>query len=482
MHDTAPPFALYNPALMPPESLLAEFSARKPLLARLIEIVRDNPPGAPPQHVLIVGVRGMGKTTLLCAVAASINLREPELRQQWQPVVFGEESRRIGDLADFWLECIGQWEAATNPLLINSPRIDALLKLPAAEIEDRARETFLKLVDDSGKRALLLIDNLNDVFIAIHDVEALLRLRSFLMADDRVMIIGAATRWFSEVANVDKPFFEFFRGFELQTLNLPEMRECLAGVARARGDQRVLEALKKRPLRIEALYILTGGNPRLVRIFYRLLNEGINGDLQTQLERLVDDYTPYLKAIIDALPGQQQRVLDAIAMQWNPCEVVTVAHVTRLPSNQVSAQIKSLVKAGLISEVPALGTLKKKSYMLTDRFSNIHYLMRHGRAGQQRMRWYMMTLRALFDDNEFADAAAHTVQLNSWVADARCTSPKSALELLLAQPAEVQVAFETLRDAFTAFDQKDHLHRLAPERRAPVLKLLELLRAAPSAK
>lgn len=413
MHDTAPPFALYNPALMPPESLLAEFAARKPLLARLVEIVRDNQPGAPPQHVLIVGPRGLGKTTLLCAVSASIKLREPELRAKWQPVVFGEESRRIGDLADFWIECVGQWEAATEPTLVESARIDALLRLPADQIEDRAREAFLKLVDESGKRALLLIDNLNDVFVAIHDVEALLRLRSFLMADDRVMIIGAATRWFSDVSNVDKPFFEFFRGFELQTLSLPEMRECLAGIAQARGDQRVLEALEKRPLRIEALHILTGGNPRLVRIFYRLLNEGANGDLRQQLERLVDDYTPYLKAIIDALPGQQQRVLDAIAMQWNPCEVATVSHTTRLPSNQVSAQIKALVKAGLVSEVPALGSLKRKSYMLTDRFSNIHYLMRHGRAVQQRMHWYVMTLRALFEDDEFADAAAQTVKLTA---------------------------------------------------------------------
>ncbi len=413
MTDNAPPFALYNPALLPPEILLAEFTARRPLLVRLLEIIRANDPGEPPQHVLLVGPRGMGKTTLLCAVSASITLHEPALRSQWQPVIFDEESRRIGDLADFWLECIGQWEAATQPQLVASPRIDALLKLPAATLEDQARETFLKLVDASGKRALLLIDNLNDVFSAIHDVEALLRLRSFLMADSRVMIIGAATRWFSEVSNVDKPFFEFFRGFELEALDLAAMRECLAGVARARGDQRVLDTLEQRPLSIEALHVLTGGNPRLVRTFYRLLSEGMNGELKQQLLRMIDDYTPYLKAIIDALPGQQQRVFDAIALQWNPCDVATVSHVTRLPSNQVSAQIKALHKAGLISEVPALGTLKKKAYMLTDRFSNIHYLMRHGRAGQQRMHWYVMTLRTLFDDEAFADAAAQTVRMTA---------------------------------------------------------------------
>ena len=44
------------------------------LLARLLDIIRANDPGEPAQHVLCVGPRGMGKTTLLCAIAATINL------------------------------------------------------------------------------------------------------------------------------------------------------------------------------------------------------------------------------------------------------------------------------------------------------------------------------------------------------------------------------------------------------------------------
>lgn len=430
MPDNTPPFALYNPAMLPPEVLLAEFTARRPLLAILLDIVRANDPGEPPQHVLIVGPRGMGKTTLLCAVAGSIALRESELKRQWQPVVFDEESRRIGDLTDFWLECIRQWEAETEPNLTRSHRLDALLAKPGPDIEDQAREVFLNLVDASGKRALLLIDNLNDLFAAIHEIEALMRLRSFLMADSRVMIIGAATRWFTDVTGLDKPFFEFFRPFELHALALQEMRDCLAGVAEVRGDQRVLDTLKNRSGSIEVLHILTGGNPRLIRTFYRLLNEGMNGELRHQLERLIDDYTPYHKAIIDALPGQQQRVLDAIALHWNPCDVAHVARTTRLPSNQVSAQIKALIKAGLVSEVSNMGTSKKKAYMLTDRFSNIHYLMRHGRTGKLRMHWFVMTLRALFDDKAFAEAAAQAVR-----SSASDSSAREGEYLFLAQNA-----------------------------------------------
>ena len=166
MSNPAHPFALYNPSLLPPEVLLAEFTARRPLLGRLLDIVRDNKPDQPPQHVLLIGPRGMGKTTLLCAVSGSIVTAQnsqpnADLKQQWQPVIFDEESRRIGDLADFWLECIRQWESASDSSPIESRRIDALLALPESEIEDQARKEFLKLVDASGKRALLLIDNIN---------------------------------------------------------------------------------------------------------------------------------------------------------------------------------------------------------------------------------------------------------------------------------------------------------------------------------
>ncbi|MCA9049813.1 MAG: ATP-binding protein [Planctomycetaceae bacterium] len=568
MADSAPPFALYNPALLPPEVLLSEFTARRPLLERLLEIVRSNIDGAPVQHVILVGRRGMGKTTLLCAVSASIvtapeGSPNAELRKLWQPVIFDEESRRIGDLADFWLECIRQWEAATHPESISPSRVDALLDLPADVIEDRSREEFLKLVDQSARRAILLIDKINDIFAAISDHESLMRLRSFLMADSRVMIIGAATQWFSHVTNVDKPFFEFFREFELKALNLEEMRECLRGVAEARRDQQVLDALEQRSQSIEALHILTGGNPRLIRTFCRLLNEGMHGELQQQLQRLVDDYTPYHKAMIDALPGQQQRVLDAIALHWNPCEVAAVAHRTRLPSNQVSAQIRALTKAGLVTEVAALATQKKKSYMLADRFSNIHYLMRHGRTGRRRMHWFVTTLRALFDDDHFAEAAARTARLsaqsdgtysedamaiahssldvagnefarralfdrlagsrefdaevdpdfteaeavclpkpslcdslpvlsawanqhpddqrtmtflhNAWIAYARVTGSAQALSLLQAQPESIQQMLETLSDVFQSHLNRDHLHRIAPERRAVVLRFLDRL-------
>ena len=153
------PFALHNPALLPPDILLAEFTARRPLLSSLIEVIRHNAADQPIQHALLVGSRGMGKTTTLWAVAYTIK-DDPVLSRQWLPVVFDEESRRVGDLADFWLEALRQWEHAAND---SEDRAQRLLDKAGPDIEDAARNAFLEKVDGSGRRVLLLIDNLNDL-------------------------------------------------------------------------------------------------------------------------------------------------------------------------------------------------------------------------------------------------------------------------------------------------------------------------------
>ena len=394
------PFALYNPALLSPEALLGEFIARQPLLETLLDTIRQNAPDHAPQHLLLVGPRGMGKTTTLWAIAHRVN-RDPALAAAWLPVVFDEESRRVGDLADFWLEAIRQWEHATQSA---GDLTRPLLDRPGDDIEDRARRTFLDAIAPGGRRILLLIDNLNDVLASIRDPEPLHRLRAFLMDESRVMLVGGATRYFPEITDLDQPFYDFFRVFELKPLSLDEMKACLLALAQTRGDSAVETTIRESPGTLRALHLLTGGNPRLIKTFYRLLAEGLRGDIRSDLERLLDEFTPYFKSIVDALPTQQQRIFDAVALHWDPVDVATLARATRVASNQVSAQLRMLVKAGHIAE--AAGQPKKKTYLLADRFSNIHYLMRHGRAARSRFDWFVAILRLVFPDKAHADAFA----------------------------------------------------------------------------
>ncbi|HWX18563.1 MAG TPA: tetratricopeptide repeat protein [Candidatus Binatia bacterium] len=440
--QTSPqPLALYNPALLPPDLLLAEFTARRPLLNSLLDVIRHNAPAKPLQHALLVGARGMGKTTTLWAVAYTVQ-RDPELSRQWLPVVFDEESRRVGDLADFWLEALRQWEhAAHDP----EDRAHVLLDKPAADIESAARNAFLEKVDRSGRRALLLIDNLNDLLASIHDPEPLHRLRAFLMDDSRVMLLGTATRYFDQITDLDQPFYDFFRAFELRPLTLEEMKTSLLALAEARGDKSVPKTLAERAGTIQGLYLLTGGNPRLIKTFYRLITEGLRGDIRTDLERLLDEFTPYFKAVVDALPVQQQRIFDAVALAWDPVEVGAISRVTRVPSNQVSAQLRALGKAGLVSE--AAGHPKRKTYLLADRFSNIHYLMRHGRAARNRFDWFVALVRLVFPDSQ----AETLVKLARHAAECGGDGLRDARDLLQIAMARAESAEARQRLLHAAF-------------------------------
>jgi len=444
---------LHNPALLPGETLLSEFTARGDLLRRILGIIRDNQLGSPPQNILLIGPRGMGKSTTLWAIFHSINLRENRMKGQWQPVVFDEESRRIGDLADFWLECISQWEVANG----KPPRsAETLLDHRPQDIEHAARDMFLKLAEENDRRVLLLIDNIDAIFTNINDRGAEHRLRAFLMESDRVMVIGAAPAPFPEVSDMDRPFYDYFRIFDLKPLTFVETQACLLELAKQRGDEKIRIALEKATGQLRSIHLLTGGNPRLLKTFYRLLGEGLQKETREELEALLDEFTPYFKAIVDSLPAQRQKIFDAIALAWNPVEVAKVSRQTRLPSNQVSAQIRSMVRAGLLSEIPI--TSKKKAYLLADRFSNIHYLMRHGRVARTRFDWFVAMARLLFEDEDFAKNIATMAK-----ASALCgqTGWSDACDLVAnaAQRAENPAARKHLldklahgRDSDTAID------------------------------
>ncbi|MDB6139536.1 MAG: hypothetical protein JWO94_2608, partial [Verrucomicrobiaceae bacterium] len=65
--------------------------------------------------------------------------------------------------------------------------------------------------------------------------------------------------------------------------------------------------------------------------------------------------------------------------------------------------------------------------------------------------------------------------IDAWIALAKAETAGEALALLDSLPETARLPFDLVREAFLAHADKDNLQRLAPERRTPVLKLLELI-------
>ncbi len=392
---------IYNPASLTPDELLEEFIGRQRLLGDVLDVIASNRRGESPQHLLFIGARGTGKTMTVLAIAYSVE-RDPRLADEWVSVVLPEEVHYgVADLADFWLLACEQLFARLGDADVDA-QVDALRAGDPESVEEQARDAFLARLDRAGRRAVVCVENLNEFFEQVSDDRQEHRLRAFLMEDDRVMLIGTATTWFDAVTNVDRPFFDFFRDLRLQRFDREEVFETLRRVAEVRGDQSVLEVLEREPERVDSLRVLTGGNPRLIKVVYRLLREGAFGDVRRDLERLLDDCTPYFKHRIEELSPEQRRVFDALAKKWDPVSVGDLEKVLRRPSNKLSVLLKRLCDQGFVEEA-AGSKPKRKRYQVAERFYNIYYLMRFSRSGRQRLEWLSAYMRVVYTAEDYRE-------------------------------------------------------------------------------
>ena len=89
----------YNPHLWAEDELRAIFVSRDRELERICESIRSTKTGKVPQHILVTGYRGMGKTTLLRRIALAV-ADEPGLTGQWIALTFPEEQYTVSTLAE----------------------------------------------------------------------------------------------------------------------------------------------------------------------------------------------------------------------------------------------------------------------------------------------------------------------------------------------------------------------------------------------
>src|SRR6266478_653315 len=95
----------YNPGFALDQDLIRSFVVRRHDLNLILDIAAENAASLFNRHVLVIGPRGSGKTTLVRTVAAVLR-KEPDRAGRWYPVIFGEESYSVGSAGELWLECV----------------------------------------------------------------------------------------------------------------------------------------------------------------------------------------------------------------------------------------------------------------------------------------------------------------------------------------------------------------------------------------
>lgn len=397
-----PTLAIYNPDLLSDADLSRQFVARLGLLRRLTD---DLGLEGSPQHHLIVGQRGMGKTTLLRRLRGAIQ-EDERLRARWLPLSFPEEQYNVSRLSDLWVNCL---DALGDALErggddAGAHAVDALVSGLPQDEGARGRAALDGLVRWSvEKRGLvLMIDNV-DILLGRLDGQHW-ALREAMSVYPSLVWIVASAQPLEATADYGSAFYDFFAIHELRGLDYEESRQVVLRLAEVHDTPQVSRLLEEAPGRFRALHVLTGGNPRTLVLLYQVFAHDDASSVHVDLERLLDMCTPLYKARFEALSAQGQQLTDALAIGWDPMTAAQVAAATRLEINLVSAQLNRLVQLGVVEKVP-LPAGSRTGFQIGERFFNIWYLMRASRRVRRRLEWLVRFLEMLYGPAGMAEHA-----------------------------------------------------------------------------
>lgn len=351
---------------------------------------------------LIIGQRGAGKTTLLYRLKYAIE-DDPILSNLFIPIMLNEEQYHITELLNLWenvADCLEDFSGFEN----------LADKVEASQVGDEQDEArALKIIDlalrENKMRAILFIENI-DVFLKKIGNEEQFRLLQIISSSVSLNLIGASTTFFESISAENQPFYNFFNIIQLTGLNKSESVKLLMKLGeQTNQSEKIHQILKKNPKRIESLRRLTGGNPRTMSYLFQIFLDNGNGKAILDLYRLLDDLTFLYKAELDQLSPQQQKVVDAIARNWDAISAKEIAAITKIESKHVSSVLNTLEKNQTIEIVNT--RVKNNLYRIRDRFLNIWFLMRFGRKrDRENIVWLVRFYDAWCSKTELSEHVA----------------------------------------------------------------------------
>ena len=409
---------VYNPQSLSKIEALAQFHARQAAYLSLMDLLREDRPS----HVLIIGTRGMGKTTLLQRVRYGVE-EDPALDSRYLVLAFPEEQYNVNRLHRFLLNTVDALADALERfqdkrmLAQVEAFTDEVGKRAPEDIEERVPQFLAQIGQEMQKSFLLLVDNADRLFEVIEPRQQW-QLRELLSSRPDLTFFGATTQASDGIYGPERAFFEFFQIHRLAPLTFAEVKELLLQLSesveekegeKGAAKRRVTEWLGADAKRLCTLVQLTGGNPRTTVLLFHLVLDGLDGGAREYLEQLLDQVTPTYKGRVDELPAQAQQVLDAVSLRWDPVTAFEVAEDTGLETSAVSTQLTRLVRQGILEKADP-GDSKKALYQVAERFFNIWYLMRASRRVRAKLRWFVEFLRVFFDSPELEKMAWERVE------------------------------------------------------------------------
>lgn len=384
----------------------------KDLSSRIISVLRERDSGTLPQHQLLYGVSGIGKSTVLLSLYRTV-AHDVAIGAKWFPLMISEPQYNVTNAEDFWMNCL-QVVADRFPASVKfDPANSADPEINGSPVVkgDSKFECLLKSVTRQEKRLLLMVDDI-DALLSRSD-ELSVELLSICNNEPRIFLIGtvSAENLHCFVDGVKSS--ECFQTFEIKGVAETEMIDAMRRLGRLHPSHNAEKFLDLVPERGAMLHRLTGGNPRAMAFLYGLIASGVDGDIREKVSSLLDAATAAYRQRINCLSVGGQRIVDAVAASWRPIAISELRDIPGMNADSVNRDLTDLEQRGLIEharngQIPEEPTIK-----MTESLFFIWYLYLSRRSIRTRNLWLVRFLQEFFSAEEIERRSRIHIQMPS---------------------------------------------------------------------
>jgi uncharacterized protein len=328
-------FFRFSPENMPEEVLRQLLTGKEKFFDQQISEISSSVSNKTPRYILIVGPRGIGKSHIMMLLYYEI---KKQLSSKLIPIKFAEEEYSIFRASDIFLRALEERHFDTTE--IRSLKDENL-------ILDAAVEQLKFSAKEENKQYIFLIENLHMVFGQLEKNE-LQKLRSIFQKNRIFSILASAPLTFEGISEHDEPFYNFFKVTHLDELTLEETKELMKKIAILEQNNKFVEEFATHEKKIEGIYHLTGGSPRLVVLLYEIITRGDFENLEKIFLKMMDEHTPYYQEIFQMLPSQRRLILDTVMTSPTPLTPKDIANNSRIDEKTVNQQLRRLENDGYL--------------------------------------------------------------------------------------------------------------------------------------
>ena len=388
---------LYRSGVTSPERLRHTSVAREQVLGNAVESLRGSVGRKSKQHLLFIGPRGIGKTHLLDWIEDTVQSDET-LSASYLVVRFPEESNRTLSFADF---LIGLCQILKD-VAEDEPLWTGLFdKVQTEEDNARVLDTLVPAIREQNRQSnrtlIIMLENLGEIFTRqIRDKNDLASLRKFFMGDNGCLLLATAPLHFDAITDVGQPFYDFFDIQILENLSFKETVEVIRRNLEWENRSDILSTFEDMHSRLQGLYRMTGGNPRLTMMLYELIAHDSVTRVQDQFHLLLDRISPFYQDRLNDLPPSQRALLECLAsMRDQEKTPAAIAAQMRMSQQETSSLLKRLSDAHYLSARQHPQDKRSRLYTIREGFFDIWLAMNLSRGARKRLP-FLLTFFNLF--------------------------------------------------------------------------------------